>query len=65
MDDRLNDAELKSLGTIVEGTPQPGVIPPEHARKLIDLEFVEQRMAGLVATGKGRMRAKMAKATAS
>lgn len=56
----LNDAELQSLRLIVAGAP-PGSIPGEHARKLIALEFVEQRMSGLVATGKGRMRAKMAK----
>lgn len=62
--DELNDAELQSLRIIAEGTPPPGAIPAEHAQKLIDLDFIEQRRNGLVATGKGRMRAKMAKATA-
>jgi len=60
--DELSDAEIKSLRLIVEGTPPPGSIPAEHARTLIALELVEERLAGLVATGKGRMRAKMAKA---
>jgi len=62
--DELSDAEMKSLCIIAEGTPPKGTIPLEHARRLINLDFVEQRLGGLVATGKGRMRAKMAKAAA-
>lgn len=62
--DELSEAELKSLRAIVAGVQPPGAIPAEHARRLIELEFVEQRRSGLIATGKGRMRAKTAKATA-
>lgn len=62
--DELNEAELKSLRAIVEGVPPAGAIPREHAEKLIELEFVQQRRSGLIATGKGRMRAKTAKVTA-
>lgn len=58
--DELTEAELQSLRLIVEGTPRQGTVPRDHAIKLIDLEFVEQRQGGLVATGKGRMQVKMA-----
>jgi hypothetical protein len=58
----LTESELNSLNEIVKNERIRLAIPAEHLEKLIREGYAEQQLHGITATGKGRMKIKMASA---
>ncbi|MCG8510468.1 MAG: hypothetical protein MI741_14680 [Rhodospirillales bacterium] len=56
----LTESELNSLNEIIKNERVKLALPTEHLEKLIKLGYAELHKHGVIATGKGRMKSKLA-----
>lgn len=54
----LTESELDALAEIARSDRLKMALAQEHRLKLVDLGYAEERLHGIIATGKGRLKLK-------